>query len=542
MITTEERISSITRRFNADRSNLIQILQEVKKEESQISSSAMQIIASNLGMEPAEVYSVVTFYPFLGEQKQGRYTIRLCRTLSCHMKDKDGIAEQLSNELGISFGQTTSDGLFSLEWTGCLGACDQGPALLVNDNLYTHLSVGSVKQIIHKYRELAAEKEKSPHDQPGKVITPGYINLQSFPNYEPWKGIKSLIRKSPVEIAHDLSLSDGIFTSELKSLLDEAKKGKAEFKYIVCNSDESGPGSFKDRFLLSNYADLMIEGMLICGYISGASKGIIYLRGQYADLQNHLHRVLVDCRQKNYLGHEVFGLAGFNFDIEIRMGAGGYIGKNDGALINVLNGQRTEPAVISRAHFITTIEDFIRVSCSSEKGKKTQNQISKPSFSSKVFSVSGDCTRPGIYELPLGISITSLLEIVGGKNANGVLLGGVTGKYIAAEDFELPVMQESVNTGATVVVIGPDRNMIEIAKNLLEFFIEESCGQCTPCREGVPKLLEGLKSRQISTSRYYLLDLCELSECIKLTSKCNIGRSAPDIFLSVMKKKRSTQS
>jgi [NiFe] hydrogenase diaphorase moiety large subunit len=539
MLTTAEDITPIIERFGYNRDNLIQILLEIKKEYSQISSFAMQIVAYSLGIEPAEVYSVVSFYPFLGEKTQGRFTIRLCRALSCEMVDKESIAEQLTKELGVSFGQTTPDGLFTLEWTHCLGACDQGPALLVNDRLYTHLTVGSVSKIIQDCLE-SAEETMDRSILFEKTIPTSHIEMLSFPTVEPWSGLKSVLNQSRQEIFNTFLIFQKHFGEKFISLLNDKERTENRIKYIVCNTDEGGPGSFKDRIILFHYASLMIEGMIISGYVSGISKGIIYLKGQYVYLQTYLEDLLNDCRQKNLLGNNILNKAGFNFDLEIRLGAGSFIGKEESALIKALEGKRSEPGDASSPfYFINNAENYIWLVKAFAKIADRFNNIKfDPSVVTKLFSVSGDCMRPGIYEFPLGISVSSLLDIVGGTKASGIYIGGVTGKYISAKDFGHKISIEDIPTGGTVIVFGQGRNMVGVAKNLLGFFVEESCGQCTPCREGVPKLLEGVNSNRVSRSRYYLSDLKNLSDSIKISSKCSLGQSAPNIFLSVMKDER----
>jgi [NiFe] hydrogenase diaphorase moiety large subunit len=456
------------------------------------------------------------------------------------MVDKESIAEQLTKELGISFGQTTPDGLFTLERTSCLGACDQGPALLVNDRLYTHLTVSSVSKIIQDCL-VSVEETADLCTLLEKTIPTSHIEMLSFPTAEPWSGLKSILGQSHQEIFNTFSMFQKHFGEKFISLLNN-KTGYPEngIKYIVCNTDEGGPGSFKDRVILFQYASLMIEGMVISGYVSGVPKGIIYLRGQYVYLQPYLKNLLNDCRQQNLLGNDILSKAGFNFDIEIFLGAGSYIGKEEGALVNALEGKRSEPGdVFSSFYFVNNIENYAWLAKVFTKVAERFNNIKfDPSVVTKVFSVSGDCTCPGVYEFPLGISISLLLNIVGGANASGVYLGGVTGKYIAARDFGHKIIIEDIPTGGTVVVFGQGRNMVGVAKNLLGFFVEESCGQCTPCREGVPKLLEGLNSKRASRSRYYLSDLKNLSDSIKISSKCSLGQSAPNIFLSVMKDER----
>jgi len=322
---------------------------------------------------------------------------------------------------------------------------------------------------------------------------------------------------------------------------------KDDLKYVVCNADEGEPGTFKDRVILTEFADLVFEGMTIGGYAIGAREGILYLRGEYSYLRAALEAAIGERRRRGLLGENVCGRHGFDFDIEIRLGSGAYVCGEETALIESLEGQRGEPR--NRPPFpvntgfkghptiVNNVETFAWAACILANGADWFRSLgTEQSAGLKLFSVSGDCERPGVYEFPMGISIAEVLKAVGGSDAKAVQVGGASGHCIPAPDFNRRMAFEDIPTGGSVIVFGPGRDMLEVAENFLEFFCEESCGQCTPCRVGNVKLLEGVRLlREGRCSMKYLNELCKLGETMQLAAKCGLGQSSPCAFLSVVK-------
>ena len=325
-----------------------------------------------------------------------------------------------------------------------------------------------------------------------------------------------------------------------------AAAAKADKKYIVCNADEGEPGTFKDRVILMDYADLVFEGMTIGGKAIGAQEGIVYLRAEYMYLRSHLESILKKRREANLLGENILGYDGFNFDIRIQMGAGAYVCGEETALIESLEGFRGEPR--NRPPYpvdtgyrkfptvVNNVETFAWASCILSQGAEWFSNVgTEKSTGYKIFSISGDVERPGVFEFPMGITISELLKEVGGTNAKAVQIGGASGHCIPASQFQRTIAYEDVSTGGSIIVFGPGRDMLKIAENFLEFFVEESCGQCTPCREGNPKLLEGVHLLQEGKcSTRYLNELRLLGETMRIASKCGLGQSSPNAFLSII--------
>ena len=372
----------------------------------------------------------------------------------------------------------------------------------------------------------------------------------TFANVEPGTGLQKALDLKPEDIRGLISES-GLkgrggagFPTDFKWKL--AADVQDDLKYVICNADEGEPGTFKDRVILTNFSDLVFDGMTIGGHAIGASRGIVYLRGEYTYLRSLLEAKLADRFRKGLLGKNVLGKDGFDFDIEIRMGAGAYVCGEETALIESLEGQRGEPrnrppfpvntGFMGHPTIVNNVETFAWVPCIISKGAKWFHDIgTEKSTGLKLFSVSGDCGKHGVFEFPMGITIQELLEKVDGVGAKAVQAGGASGRCVPASEFDRTIAFEDVPTGGSIIVIGQGRDMLKVARNFMEFFVDESCGQCTPCREGNAKLLEGIDLLIAGRcSMHYLRELCSLGESIQLASKCGLGQSSPNAFLSIV--------
>jgi len=320
----------------------------------------------------------------------------------------------------------------------------------------------------------------------------------------------------------------------------------ADEKYVVCNADEGEPGTFKDRVLMLEYPELVFDGMVIAGYVIGAKLGIVYLRGEYEYMLKSLEDYLETMRKENLLGKNIAGKNGFDFDITIRLGSGAYVCGEETALIESLEGNRGEArnrppypvntGFMGKPTTVNNVETFAAVSHIVLKGGTWYCQHgTDKSSGSKLFSVSGDCGKPGVYELPWGTKISELLELVEAKNTKAVQVGGASGFCIPKTQFDRALGYEDAATGGSIMIFNESRNMLHVLKNFMEFFVEESCGQCTPCRIGNVKLLEGVE--MIEKNEYtfgYMTKLKELGKTMQVASKCGLGQSSPNSFLSIL--------
>ena len=317
-------------------------------------------------------------------------------------------------------------------------------------------------------------------------------------------------------------------------------------KYIVCNADEGEPGTFKDRLILSDYADLVFAGMAVAGKAVGAEKGFLYLRAEYEWMHAHLDEVLARRRKAGLLGPAICGNKAFKFDIEIRMGAGAYVCGEESALIESLEGKRGEPR--NRMPFpvqagyqgmptvVNNVETFAWVPCILEKGAEWFAGMGTPkSPGARLFSISGDCAKPGVYEYPFGITLRQLLKDVGAENAKAVQVGGASGTCVPASQFDRKLAFEDLATGGSIIVFGPKRDMFEVAENFQQFFEEECCGQCVPCRLGNVQLHEAIvRMRDEGLEPDKEGELRQLALTMQTASKCGLGQSAPNAFISIL--------
>ena len=321
---------------------------------------------------------------------------------------------------------------------------------------------------------------------------------------------------------------------------------KGDEKYVICNADEGEPGTFKDRVILTEFPDLVFAGMTIAGRAIGASLGIVYLRGEYTYLRSHLNAVIKKRRAAGLLGENVGGVQGFDFDIIVALGAGAYVCGEETALIESLEGFRGEPR--NRPPFpvvagfrncpttVNNVETLASAACIFAKGVDWFKSFGTDrSTGFKLFSISGDCEKPGVYEFPFGITVEDLLKEVGGSDAKAVQIGGASGTCVPRKDFSRQMAFEDIPTGGSVIVFGPGRDMLDVAENFLEFFVDESCGQCTPCRLGNVKMLEAVQPLKDGTcSAEYIAELRELNVTMQVASKCGLGQTSSNAFMSIL--------
>jgi [NiFe] hydrogenase diaphorase moiety large subunit len=317
-------------------------------------------------------------------------------------------------------------------------------------------------------------------------------------------------------------------------------------KFLICNADEGEPGTFKDRVLLTEHANLVFEGMTIGGYAIGSKLGIVYLRGEYRYLLAHLKAVREERREKGLLGENVLGKQGFHFDIDIRLGSGAYVCGEETALIESLEGNRGEPrnrppypvdtGLLGNPTVVNNVETLCLAARVVAKGAEWFKAIgTDKSTGSKLLSISGDCARPGVYEFPMGTTVQEVLQEVGGEGAKAVQVGGASGFCLPSSQFSRKIAFEDMPTGGSIIVFGPQRDMLLVAKNFMEFFVEESCGQCTPCRYGNVALLDGVKMLEEGRCTLaHLKELTALGETMQIASKCGLGQSSPNAFLSIV--------
>ncbi len=311
-------------------------------------------------------------------------------------------------------------------------------------------------------------------------------------------------------------------------------------KYIICNADEGEPGTFKDREILDRVAYKVYGGMVIAGKAVGARTGIVYLRGEYTFL---LPQLLAELEKF----HKLIGEIGYDFNISYRMGSGAYICGEESALFESIEGFRGEPrnkppyptvsGVFNKPTSINNVETLVTALMVIKHGPESYSQLgTKDSRGSKVFSISGDTPTPGIFELELGMTVQAFVNEFGDGDTKAVQVGGASGFCVPRKRFEDTIIGfEGVPTGGSMKLFNSSRSMYNVLHNYLDFFAEESCGQCTPCRVGCQQLLKGVqKVKRGEVKSTYLNELVKLADTMKVASKCGLGQSVGNAFKTIV--------
>ena len=355
--------------------------------------------------------------------------------------------------------------------------------------------------------------------------------------------VQEVLKKDPDEIINDM-IDSGLkgrggagFPTGLKWKF--TRNEDSPEKYVICNADEGEPGTFKDREILDRVPEKVFAGMAICGYTVGAKEGFIYLRGEYNFLLKTLQRKL------DIFNNEIKKL-GLDFIIEIRSGSGAYICGEESALFESMEGKRGEPrnkppyptvaGYLGKPTVINNVETLVYAFMINRIGpEKFKAFGTKDSRGSKVFSISGDTFKPGIYELELGMTVEQFVEEFGDGDTKAVQVGGASGGCVPRKKFSDTIIgYEGIPTGGSMMLFNSTRSMYNVLQDYLEFFAEESCGQCTPCRVGCQQLLKGIEAiKKGDKDPEYLNDLKKLAKTMKLSAKCGLGQSVANPFISI---------
>ena len=318
------------------------------------------------------------------------------------------------------------------------------------------------------------------------------------------------------------------------------KFANSEEKYVICNADEGEPGTFKDRVILQEVPCKVFAGMALCGHIVGAKKGFIYLRAEYIWMRNDLQKEIDKM-------HESFKTIGLDFEIQIRMGSGAYVCGEETALIESMEGKRGEPrnkppypashGFRNKPTVVNNVETLVYTMMIARIGASEFKQLgSADSTGSKVFSISGDTPKPGVHELGLGMKLSDFVEEFGDGDTKAVQVGGASGFCVPRRKFEETIIGfEGIPTGGSMMLFNSHRSMYNVLHNYLDFFVEESCGQCTPCRVGCQQLYKGIVAIKNKTKDAdYLNELTQLADTMRIASKCGLGQSVANSFNSIV--------
>jgi len=532
--------------------HLLHVLHALQQQFLHIPDAAVNEVAAQLGLPVSQVDAVVEFYSFFHKTPRGRFDILFSNCTSCgYMAGGEDLMAMLAGQLGIPDGDTRGDGLVSISQTSCIGMCDHGSALLVNGMPIARLDAAKITRI-------AALVEAG---------TP----LADWP--AGWFHVDDNIRVSGLLLKEELVAGAGMsavlargIDGTLAEITQSGLRGRGgagfstgmkwkfcreapgDAHYVVCNADEGEPGTFKDRMLLHSHAGVVFEGMTVCARVIGARHGYLYLRGEYRYLLPQLEAVLAHRRELGLLGSGILGQPGFDFDIEIIVGAGAYICGEESALIESLEGKRGVPrnrppfpvthGYLGQPTVVNNVETFAAAAYIALHGSAWFRATgTERSAGSKILSVSGDCARPGIYEYPFGVSIRQVLDDCGAQDVQAVQIGGPSGTLIGSTGFNRKLGFEDMPTGGSFMVFGQGRDLLAVIRNFAHFFAHESCGFCTPCRVGTTLLRNGLdKIAGGHGTRYDLDEMQRLAALVKRRSHCGLGQTAANPILDGLKR------
>jgi len=550
-MSIEEFISGITASANNQPGHLLQYLYEIQYQYSCVPQQAIQLLAEKLSLTESHIHGVIGFYSFLHDSPRGGYDILVSDSITDHMLGSRTLLDALCTKLGVTPGTPRDDGRVTVDTTSCTGMCEQGPAMLVNGWAVTRLDESRIDNIAELIEsDTAIEQWPKGFFQVEDNIQRRDILLSDDSNEG--DALKSLIDKGG-DVILDQIESSGLrgrggagFKTGMKWRF--CKQAEADQRYVVCNADEGEPGTFKDRVLLNAYADEVFEGMTLCAGIIGATKGYLYLRGEYRYLRAPLEQILQQRRESNLLGNNILGKDGLDFDIEIHMGAGAYICGEESSLIESLEGKRGIPrkrppfpvthGYQNKPTVVNNVETFMAAALIAIHGADWFRSVgTEQSSGTKLLSISGDCEKPGIYEYPYGVSIQDILKDCGAADTQAVQVAGAAGFTIPPAEFERCIAFEDVSTGGSFMVFNRDRNLLDMVQNFAHFFVHESCGFCTPCRVG-SSLMKDLvdKAHSGHAGQYDLDEMHNIGLLMRSASHCGLGTTAPNPVLDTLEK------
>jgi NADH-quinone oxidoreductase subunit F len=545
------------------RSGLLPALHAAQNLYGWISEPVATEIAKALHIPLADVHGVIEFYSLFYDKPTSKHIIRVCTDVACGLKDADGILNHLCSQHGLNPGQTTEDLSLTIEASPCLGLCDQAPTILTTDD--GRWTIGN-----------DLKEENCPPSMvygQTRLLTANCGNgTTSLAKYGKYFALTKALTMKPEDVVNEIKASGLVgrggaaFPTGIK--WEGAAKADADQKYIVCNADESEPGTFKDRVLLLDDPHRTIEGMCIAAYAIGASKGYIYIRAEYPYIVPVLKNALVEARDAGYLGE--------SFDIEVRVGAGAYICGEETALFESIEGKRGFPRIkppfptthglFGKPTVINNVETLCNVPLIITKGSTEFRKIgTEKSPGTKLFCVSGDVAKPGVYEVPFGVTLRELLEMAGGTDAEtdkrmlatdsktdsrtktdkglqAILFGGAAGAFATSEHLDVKLTFEDLrNAGlplgsGVVMVFDETRDMRDVLKRLGHFFAHESCGKCYPCQMGTQRQKEILS--RIADGKTLPDDMLRLQDVgwtMTDASLCGLGQTAASAVLSAVK-------
>jgi NADH-quinone oxidoreductase subunit F len=529
---------------------LLPALHAVQDRFGWLQPGALNYICMRMDLPPAEVFGVSTFYHLLSLSPAPLRVVHVCDDIACRIKGAEAICAELEKN-GTPWKRSP-----------CLGQCERAPATLTLGG--NGGNAGTDTKFV--LQNLVSVPAFPPFPPDGRLVRRiGKIDPASLVEYEReggYRGLKRALEIGPEAVIREVTASNLVgrggaaFPTGRK--WDAVSKVAARPHYVVCNADESEPGTFKDRILMEGDPFAIIEGVTIAAFATGAERGFIYIRGEYPLAIERIQAAIQAARAAGLLGKNILG-SGFSFDIEVRRGAGAYICGEETALFNSIEGKRGEPrnkppfpvnvGLFGKPTVINNVETLANVPLIVTEGGAAFAGIgTSGSTGPKLFCLSGHVARPGLYEVAFGKTLRELIDMAGGvpgnKRIQSILLGGAAGVFIGPERLDVPLTFEGTRAiGATlgsgvVMVFDETVDMWDILSRIAEFFRDESCGQCVPCRVGTVRqkeLLGRLRSgRTIGSQADELALLNEIGQAMRDASICGLGQTASSAIESAL--------
>ena len=575
----ETKFNQLVGRYPVKRSALIPMMVYAQDQFGFLSDEILQEIATRLDLNTIQVEETLAYYSMLRRKPAGKYHIQVCTNISCMLRGGNELYKHVQKRLGIGHKEVSASGTFSLEEVECIGACTGAPAMQVNYDFHEELDADKVDAILE---QLEAGKVPKPvpvisgalHPRDAAevpVITKrfGIPNAKRIDTYLQQDGYKALEKAlkgmTPASIIDEVKKSNlrgrggaGFPTGMKWSFVP---KDSPKPKYVLCNADESEPGTSKDRPLMELDPHQLIEGTVIAGRAIGSNQGYIYIRGEYRYLLDIMDIALAEAYSKGFLGKNILG-TGFDFELCTHTGAGAYECGEESALMESLEGKRGYPrikppfpavvglygcpTVINNAETLSTVPAIIN------GGGDWYAALGTPkNGGTRLYSISGHVNKPGIYELPLGFPLRRMIyEVAGGmrngKKLKAVIPGGSSCALLSADEIDVAMDYDSVakigsmlGSGGTVIM-DEDTCMVDVARRIMHFYAHESCGWCIPCREGtawLKKMLDRFHEGGGREEDIPLID--ELSKNMLGRTFCALGDAAALPTISIVQKWRS---
>ncbi|MBI1955848.1 MAG: NADH-quinone oxidoreductase subunit NuoF [Acidobacteria bacterium] len=569
----EDKFRTLLSRYPVRRSALVPMLLFAQDECGFLNKEVVAEIARRLGLTVLDVEGVISYYSMLRKKPAGRHHLQICTNISCLLRGANDLFQHAQKKLGIGPGETTPDGLFSLEEVECIGACSWAPALQANYDYYHEVTPQRFDRLLAELEagRVAPDKPAISHSEHEvRVLSrrfdlPNSASIDTYLAHDGYRALEKALRQmTPDEVIDQVKQSNlrgrggAGFPAGMKWSFVPKQSSKP--KYIVCNADESEPGTCKDRLLMQNDPHQMMEGIVLAGVAVGAHQGYIYVRGEYRYLIEILDRAIEEAYARGYLGKNILG-TGFDFDLATHTGAGAYECGEESALLESLEGKRGIPRI--RPPFpavvglyggptvLNNVETFCSVPSIILNGGPWYASLGTPrNGGTRLFVLSGHVHRPGVYELPMGFPLRKMIEevgggIAGGKKFKAVIPGGSSTPVLTGEALDTPMDFDSVakagsmlGSGA-VIVMHEDTCMVQAALRIMQFYAHESCGWCTPCREGTSWLAKTLDRVHSGGGRREDIRLIEeLAKNMLGKTFCPLGDAAAMPTISIVQKFR----